>query len=370
MVVVRPLIATVGYTKQRPGYIGSHVVLQLLLSKRYNVAVIDNSANSHPESIKRVESIAAEETGEDQKVRLFQGDLKKKADVENIFSYFEQNEDKKGITGVIHIAALKAVGESAEKPLDYYLNNIAASIQLLEVMREHNCYNFVYSSSATVYGEPPKVPIPETSPLQSESPYSRTKVFFEQMLKDIANSQPDKWRIISLRYFNPAGAHPSGKIGEDPLGKPNNLLPLLAQISVGRSYGQLKVFGNDYPTYDGTCVRDYIHVMDLAAGHMNALDALDRDEIFHDVGPGKAKAYNLGTGQGQSVLTMIESMREASGFDYQYQIVERRAGDVPNLTADPALAQKELGFKTVRDLKQMCQDTVRWQKGNPNGYRN
>lgn len=236
-------------------------------------------------------------------------------------------------------------------------------------MRDHNCFNFVYSSSATVYGEPEKVPIPETLPLKSESPYSRTKVFFESILKDVANSQPDKWRIISLRYFNPAGAHPSGRIGEDPLGKPNNLLPLLAQISVGRNWGQLKVFGNDYPTYDGTCVRDYIHVMDLAAGHMNALDALERDEIFHDVGPGRAKAYNLGTGKGKSVLTMIESMREASGFNYQYQIVERRPGDVPDLTADPALAQKELGFKTTRDLKEMCADTVRWQKNNPNGYR-
>lgn len=344
-------------------------MLQLLLSQRYNVAVIDNSANSHPESIKRVEEIAHAETGERHSVRLFQGDLKQRGDVEKVFNYFDEQEEKRGVYGVIHIAALKAVGESGEKPLEYYMNNISASLQLLDVMRAHNCFRFVYSSSATVYGEPPAVPIPETSPLQSESPYSRTKVFFEQMLRDVANAQPDKWRILSLRYFNPAGAHPSGRIGEDPLGKPNNLLPLLAQISVGRSYGQLKVFGNDYPTYDGTCVRDYIHVMDLAAGHMNALDALDKDAVFHDVAPGKAKAYNLGTGKGQSVLTMIESMRKASGFEYQYEIVDRRPGDVPNLTADPALAIKELGFKTVRGLEEMCADTVRWQKGNPNGYR-
>lgn len=252
----------------------------------------------------------------------------------------------------------------------YYEVNTSGLIGMLAEMKAANVGRLVYSSSATVYGTPKTIPIPETSPLQAESVYGRTKQIAELIIKDVCEAYPEVFRAFSLRYFNPAGAHPSGEIGEDPRGKPGNLLPLLAQMAVGK-YREpgLKVFGNDYPTPDGTCVRDYIHIMDLAGGHVNALDALDDDSKFHDVtGKGKYKAYNLGKGKGMSVLNMIEAMRKVSGYEYPYEIVGRRTGDVPDLTADPALAEKELGFKAKHNLDDMSRDLWNWQSKNPQGY--
>ncbi|KZT62681.1 UDP-glucose 4-epimerase [Calocera cornea HHB12733] len=360
------------------GYIGSHIVLTLLLTRQYKVLSIDNYHNSFPTALKRATQIAtealpADATEQDRDstvVESFTGNLNLRADVEKVFA-------SGPLWGVIHVAALKAVGESSELPLDYYATNVGATIQLLQIMQEHGCHSIVYSSSATVYGTPPLVPIPETTPLKAESVYGRTKVMCETILSDLCNAYPDKWRAISLRYFNPAGAHTSGLMGEDPRGKPGNLLPLLSQIAIGKyADSPLKVFGNDYPTPDGTCVRDYIHILDLARGHLLALEALSDERapgstISPDVFPkegGKYKAYNLGKGHGQSVLSMIAAMHKASGFEYKYEIIGRRVGDVPDLTADPALARKELGFSAPLELEQMCEDLWRWQSMNPNGY--
>lgn len=365
------------------GYIGSHVVLCCLLAKKYRVCVIENFDNSFPEALNRVSSIALSELPAnasqrdkaDAEVKVFKGDLKNGSDVQAIFDHY--NQEGSGIWGVIHIAALKAVGESAEKPIEYYQNNIAATIGLLDIMRKNNCFRLVYSSSATVYGAPKQIPIPETSPMVAESVYGRTKVISELIIKDVCDGDA-RWRALGLRYFNPAGSHHSGLIGEDPHGKPGNLVPLLAQMAVGKhAEPGLKVFGSDYPTPDGTCVRDYIHVMDLAGGHIQAISALDRDDIFTSVtksgsgfggSGGKYKAYNLGKGKGMSVLNMIEAMKAASGFQYKYEIIGRRTGDVPDLTADPALAEKELGFKASRTLEEMCRDQWNWQSNNPQGY--
>ncbi|KAJ9118024.1 hypothetical protein QFC24_006296 [Naganishia onofrii] len=236
-------------------------------------------------------------------------------------------------------------------------------------MLKFKCLNLVYSSSATVYGTPETIPIPETSPVQPESVYGRSKGMCEDIIKDTCHAERS-FNAVGLRYFNPAGAHPSGTMGEDPRGKPGNLLPLLAAIAVGRySQDGLKVFGDDYPTHDGTCVRDYLHVMDLAKGHVLSLDALEKAEIFKNCGKtGNYRAFNLGHGKGQSVLDMIEAMRKASGYDYQYSIVGRRMGDVPDLTADPTLAERELGFIATEDLESMCRDLWRWQSSHPNGY--
>lgn len=340
---------------------------------------IDNFHNSFPPAIERVSRIALEElpkdATEDDKlhtnVTLYRGDITNKSDLEHIF----KQED---VWGVIHIAAHKAVGESGERPIQYYENNITATINLLDVMNRHGCHHLVYSSSATVYGAPTLIPIPETTPLAPESVYGRTKMMSEWIIKDVCDSQPTKWKAISLRYFNPAGAHPSGLIGEDPVGKPGNLLPLLAQMAVGKIPHDLKVNGNDYPTRDGCCIRDYIHVMDLAGGHINALEGLTKESTWSTpcagfkssfgTSGGKYKAYNLGKGRGQSVLEMIEAMRKATGFNFQYEIIGRRSGDVPDLTADPALARKELGFNAPRELDEMCRDLWNWQSKNPKGY--
>ncbi|MBW0500747.1 hypothetical protein O181_040462 [Austropuccinia psidii MF-1] len=347
--------------------------------RKYKVVVIDNFHNSYPEVINRVSRLALEELPKDAsetdklytKVTLYSGNVTKQSDIEDIFK-------KEKIWGVIHIAALKAIAESAEKPINYYENNISATINLLDVMNRYECYNFVYSSSATVYGAPTTIPIPETTPFSPQSVYGRTKMMAELIIKDVCDSQPSEWKAISLRYFNPAGAHPSGLIGEDPVGKPGNLLPLLAQMAVGKIPHDLKVNGNDYPTRDGCCIRDYIHVMDLAAGHLNALDGLNKESTwatpcpgFHSsfgTSGGKYKAYNLGKGRGQTVLEMIEAMRKATGFDFKYEIIGRRLGDVPDLTADPTLAQKELGFSAPRELDEMCRDLWNWQSKNPKGY--
>ncbi|KAF8323791.1 UDP-glucose 4-epimerase [Clavulina sp. PMI_390] len=359
------------------GYIGSHIVLTLLLTRRFKVVSIDNNYNSHPKALSRVSRIAldalpsdaSEEDKENTKVISVKADLKDAEAVRAAFKPYGPG----GIWGVVHVAAYKAVGESAEIPLTYYANNVSATVQLAQIMNEFGCKRLVYSSSATVYGIPPVIPIPETTPLKAESVYGRTKVFSEMILQDLCRSDKE-WRVISLRYFNPAGAHESGMIGEDPVGRPGNLLPLLGQMAVGRVKDPvLKVFGNDYPTHDGTCVRDYIHILDLAGGHLNALDGISDEsapKTFGNVPEPNVnyKGYNLGKGRGQSVLDIVAAMKKASGFDYKTEIVGRRTGDVPDLTADPALAEAELGFTAPRDLETMCRDLWNWQTNNPQGY--
>ncbi|WVQ70566.1 UDP-glucose 4-epimerase GalE [Cryptococcus sp. DSM 104548] len=360
------------------GYIGSHVVVSLLLTGKYLPIVIDNCHNAYPESLRRCAEIARDELGPGApQPILHNADLSDTSAIEGVF---EQYQSSGGIWAVIHLAALKAVGESSEIPLSYYRVNVAGSISLLETMRKFNCNNIVFSSSATVYGAPKTIPIPETSPVAPESVYGRTKAMIEDVIHDtsrvIAKEESDQFRAVSVRYFNPAGAHPSGKLGEEPRGKPGNLLPLLAQMASGREKSQLKVFGTDFPTPDGTCVRDYLHIMDLAHGHILALEALlvpssDPSNIFGKVNTateGFFRAFNLGKGKGMSVLNMIEAMRKATGFDYKYEIVGRRTGDVPDLTADPALAEKELGFIAKENLETMCRDLWNFQTRHPNGY--
>ncbi|KAK7695191.1 hypothetical protein QCA50_002381 [Cerrena zonata] len=356
------------------GYIGSHVIHCLQETRRYKVISVDNHHNSHPKCLDRVAQLArdalpADASANDREsaeIDIAACDLTKKDEIRAVFEKY----GKGGIWGVIHVAAYKAVGESTEIPLTYYENNVSATLYLLQVMAEYDCTRFVYSSSATVYGTPPVIPIPESTRLQADSPYGKTKVMSETIIGDLCSAD-QRWRALSLRYFNPAGAHPSGLIGEDPRGRPGNLLPLLAHMAVGRvKDDKLRVFGNDYPTPDGTCVRDYLHVMDLAKGHLLALDALSPESHVFDNCPTDAhfKAYNLGKGKGMSVLQIVEAMRKATGFDYKYEIIGRRRGDVPDLTADPALAEKELGFKATHDLETMCRDLWNWQTKNPNGY--
>ncbi|KAJ8523069.1 hypothetical protein ONZ45_g447 [Pleurotus djamor] len=358
------------------GYIGSHVVYALQQTKRYKVISIDNHHNSLPKALIRVSQLskselpqnASEQDIESTEIDAHTCDLTQPEQIRQVFEKY----GKGGIWGVVHIAAYKAVGESTEIPLTYYANNVAATISLLQIMSDYDCTRIVYSSSATVYGTPPIIPIPETTRLQAESPYGKTKVMAETIIQDLCGAEPDRWRAISLRYFNPAGAHPSGLIGEDPKGRPGNLLPLLAHMAIGRvKEDTLKVFGNDYPTPDGTCVRDYLHVLDLASGHLLALDALAPGSSAFENAPTKGyKAYNLGKGRGMSVLQIVEAMRKATSFDYKTVVIGRRAGDVPDLTADPALAEKELGFKADKDLETMCRDLWNWQSKNPNGYTN
>ncbi|WFD19969.1 hypothetical protein MCAP1_002213 [Malassezia caprae] len=355
------------------GYIGSHVALTVLNTRKFRVTVLDNFHNSKPEAIRRVERLArdalpadaSEEDRRDCEIELVQADLRDAVAVERVFA--ERAKDDP-IYAVILIGALKAVGESAEIPIDYYNVNVGGLLHLLQAMAKHDAKRLVYSSSATVYGAPTTIPIPESTPMDPQSPYGRSKQIDEMIIRDVCASDP-AWRAISLRYFNPAGAHPSGTMGEDPRGKPGNLLPLLAQMAVGKyREPKLKVFGNDYPTRDGTCLRDYIHILDLAEGHLNAMVALDDDSKFASSTTGKFRAFNLGKGVGMSVLQMIEAMRQVTGYSYPYEIVSRRPGDVPDLTADPTLAERELGFKATRSLDDMCRDLWNWQKNNPNGY--
>ncbi|KAI0066697.1 UDP-glucose 4-epimerase [Artomyces pyxidatus] len=357
------------------GYIGSHVVFALQQTRRYKVICIDNYHNSYPKALLRLEKIArdalpeeASETDkESTKIDSHNCDLTDPSAIRAVFEKY----GKGGIWGVIHIAAYKAVGESTEIPLTYYHNNVSATIFLLQTMSAFECTRFVYSSSATVYGTPPVVPIPETTRLKADSPYGKSKVMSETVIDDLVHAEPRRWSAISLRYFNPAGAHPSGLIGEDPRGRPGNLLPLLSQMAIGRvKDSELQVFGNDYPTPDGTCVRDYLHVLDLASGHLLALDALTPEShVFDNVPDGvRFKAYNLGRGQGYSVLQITEAMRKATNFNYKTRIVGRRRGDVPDLTADPTLAEAELGFKAKENLETMCRDLWNWQSKNPEGY--
>ena len=326
------------------GYIGSHTCVELL-NAGYQVVVADNLSNSKKTSIQRIEEI----TG--KSLDFHQVDL---LDEEKLKSLFEQYE----FQSVIHFAGFKAVGESVEKPLMYYHNNITGTLFLCKLMNQYNVRQLVFSSSATVYGDPHKVPITEDFPTQATNPYGRTKLMIEEILRDFYISDPS-WRIALLRYFNPVGAHESGKIGEDPNGIPNNLMPYISQVAVGKRE-KLSVFGNDYPTHDGTGVRDYIHVVDLALGHLKALEKLVRDKGLFTV--------NLGTGQGYSVLDVVSAFQKASGRDIPCQMIERRPGDVASCYADPGKAKEELGWVARRDLDAMCRDSWRWQSMNPEGY--
>ena len=326
------------------GYIGSHTCVELLQAG-HDVIVVDNLANSKEESLKRVQEI----TG--KPIIFFKVDLLDKASLDTIF----QNHP---IDAVIHFAGLKAVGESVAIPLKYYHNNITSTLTLCEVMNKHKVKDIVFSSSATVYGDPQSVPINEDFPLSATNPYGRSKLMIEEILRDLHTSD-NNLNIAILRYFNPVGAHSSGKIGEDPNGIPNNLLPYISQVAVGK-LEKLSVFGDDYPTPDGTGVRDYIHVSDLANGHIKALEKLPSN-------PGVA-IYNLGTGTGYSVLDVISAFEKSSGKKISYTIVERRPGDVASCYADPAKSKCELGWKAEKSIDDMCDDAWRWQTSNPKGY--
>lgn len=326
------------------GYIASHTNLELL-NAGYEVAVIDNLSNSCMESVKRVEKL----TG--KKISFYEADILDKDALKSIFT----NEK---IDAVIHFAGLKAVGESCLIPLKYYKNNLSGTINLLEVMEEFGVKKLVFSSSATVYGDPKTVPITEDFPLSATNPYGRTKLMIEDMLRDI-NQADNSWNIAILRYFNPIGAHESGEIGEDPNGIPNNLVPYVAKVATG-SLEKINIFGNDYDTHDGTGVRDYIHVVDLALGHLKALEKLEEK-------PGLV-TYNLGTGVGYSVLDVIHNYEKACGKKLPYQFVGRRPGDIAKSYADPTKAYQELGWKAERGIEKMCEDSYRWQSKYPQGY--
>ncbi|MEW6679302.1 MAG: UDP-glucose 4-epimerase GalE [Pseudomonadota bacterium] len=328
------------------GYIGSHTALEFL-NAGYDVVVYDNLCNSSPEALRRVQALTGRE------LVFVEGDIRDRAALDALFKRHD-------IDAVVHFAGLKAVGESVAKPLYYYDNNIGGSVILFEAMQAAGVKTIVFSSSATVYGDPASVPIREDFPVGgTTNPYGTSKLFIEKILQDVAISDPE-WRIALLRYFNPVGAHLSGQIGEDPQGIPNNLMPYISQVAVGRREF-LSVFGDDYPTPDGTGVRDYIHVVDLALGHVKAVEKLND-------GPG-VKIWNLGTGQGYSVLDMVHAMEKAVGKPIAYQIAPRRAGDIAQCYADPAKALAELGWKAERGLDDMCADTWRWQSNNPNGYQ-
>ena len=328
------------------GYIGSHTALALLEAD-HDVVVVDNLSNSQPEALHRVAELAGGRTP-----TLHDADLRDRAALDRVFT--DERPD-----AVVHLAGLKAVGESVAQPLRYYDNNVAGTVALLEVMQAHDVRDLVFSSSATVYGDPPEVPITEATRLEATNPYGRTKLFIEELLRDVAQSEPGRWRMALLRYFNPVGAHPSGRIGEDPSGIPNNLMPFVMQVAVGR-HPHVNVFGDDYPTPDGTGVRDYLHVVDLAEGHLAALEALPKID--------GAQAVNLGTGRGYSVLEVIAATAEAIGRDIPYRVAERRPGDIATCYADPSLAADLLGWRARRELAEMCADAWRWQSSNPHGY--
>jgi len=326
------------------GYIGSHTCVELLRAG-CDVTVLDNLCNSSEVALDRVREIAGRD------LRFVRLDL---LDGEGVRGILADGR----FDAVIHFAGLKAVGESVSIPLRYFHNNLTGTLVLLEAMREHGPRRLVFSSSATVYGDPASVPIREDFPLKATNPYGRTKLMIEEILMDLARAEVD-WSLIALRYFNPVGAHPSGRIGEDPRGIPNNLMPYVMQVAVGK-HPFLSVFGDDYPTPDGTGVRDYIHVVDLAEGHLAALRALDSAKGF--------TPYNLGTGRGYSVLEAVAAAERASGRRVPYKVVARRPGDVATCYADPSLAARALGWRATRDLDAMCRDAWRWQRDNPQGY--
>jgi UDP-glucose 4-epimerase len=326
------------------GYIGSHTVLQLL-EQNYQVVVVDNLCNSSKESLNRVSKL----TG--KTCTFYPVDIRNKQALDEVFS----NHD---ISSVIHFAGLKAVGESTQIPLHYYDNNISGTLTLCEVMKEHGVKSLVFSSSATVYGDPESVPILENFPTSATNPYGRSKLIIEEILKDL-HASDSSWKIVLLRYFNPVGAHPSGLIGEDPNGIPNNLMPFISQVAVGRR-DKLSVFGDDYSTIDGTGVRDYIHVDDLARGHLAAISKLEVDSGLF--------TYNLGTGNGYSVLEMVRAFSRASNIDVPFEIVNRRPGDIAECYANASKAKAELGWEAKLSIEDMCRDAWNWQSKNPNGY--
>ncbi|MBR0506893.1 MAG: UDP-glucose 4-epimerase GalE [Kiritimatiellae bacterium] len=329
------------------GYIGSHTTLELLKAG-HDVVVVDNLCNSSEESLRRVAELAG------RAPKFYNIDIRDEAALDRVVAA------EKPFGATIHFAALKAVGESTQIPLKYYENNLGGTFTLLKVLSAHDCKNIVFSSSATVYGQPQSVPIREDFPTPGcTNPYGWTKLMMEQVFRDVQKADP-AWNTVILRYFNPIGAHESGRIGEDPAGIPNNLLPYVAQVAVGR-LKELSVFGNDYPTPDGTGIRDYIHVVDLAIGHLRAIEKLAEKPGF--------KVYNLGTGHGYSVLQIVKAFEAASGQKVPYVIKPRRPGDIAECWADPALAAKELNWKAERGIEQMCADTWRWQSQNPKGYR-
>jgi len=327
------------------GYIGSHTLISLH-EAGYEFVVFDNLCNSSKESLKRVEKIIS------HKINFEKGDIRDSNALDKVFTKYQ-------IDSVIHFAGLKAVGESVLKPLEYYDNNVNGALVLLDVMQKYKCKKIVFSSSATVYGDPHTTPIKEDFPLSATNPYGRTKLFIEEIFRDVYLSDSD-FKIVLLRYFNPVGAHISGTIGEDPNAIPNNLMPFIAQTAVGKRQ-HLSVFGGDYDTKDGTGVRDYIHVVDLAAGHVKALDKISN---IKDV-----LTVNLGTGNGYSVLEMIKSFEKASSKKVAYKIVERRAGDIAECFADPSYAKEMLGWEAHKTIDEMCEDGWKWQMNNPNGYK-
>ena len=326
------------------GFIGSHTCVELLNSG-YDVVVVDNLCNSKEESIRRIEQITGKQ------VSFYKADLLDREALEHIF-------DCEPIDAVIHFAGLKAVGESVQKPLEYYHNNLTGTLVLCDVMRRHGVKRIVFSSSATVYGSPKTVPITADFPLSVTNPYGRTKLMIEEMLQDFAAADPE-WNITLLRYFNPIGAHQSGLIGEDPKGIPNNLVPYVTQVAIGK-LSEVHVFGDDYDTPDGTGVRDYIHVVDLAVGHVKAIEHAAKGHGVH--------IYNLGTGIGYSVLDIIRAFSKVVGKEIPYVIEKRRAGDIATCYADATRAREELGWTAQYDLNRMCEDSWRWQTMNPNGY--
>lgn len=328
------------------GYIGSHTCIELI-NAGYEVVVVDNLYNSSKESLKRVGAIVGQE------IKFYEADIRDAAAMKNIF----ENEK---IEAVIHFAGLKAVGESVAKPMEYYDNNINGTLVLCNAMKEAGVKNIIFSSSATVYGDPAFIPITEECPKgQCTNPYGWTKSMLEQILTDIHTSD-NEWNVVLLRYFNPVGAHKSGTIGEDPKGIPNNLMPYITQVAVGKREC-LGVFGDDYDTHDGTGVRDYIHVVDLADGHVKALKKIEEKA--------GVCVYNLGTGNGYSVLDMVKAFGKACGHEIKYEIKERRPGDIATCYADPTKAKNELGWEAKRGLEEMCEDSWRWQSNNPNGYQ-
>jgi len=329
------------------GYIGSHCIVELLNSG-YEVVVVDNLVNSHSGALVRVQQL----TG--KSVVFYEVDLLDAASVDAVFKQHK-------ITYVIHFAAIKAVGESMQFPLNYYKNNVIGTINLVEAMKKHGVTQLVFSSSCTVYGDPEHLPITEDHPTGNvTNVYGRTKYFIEQMLTDLSKADPEKWNIISLRYFNPVGAHPSGQMGEDPTKPFTNLMPYISSVAIGNK-DKLTVFGSDYNTVDGTGVRDYIHVVDLAQGHVAALSKLDKEHLCY-------KVYNLGLGHGLSVMELLKAFEEHCGRKVPVVMLGRRVGDVATLICDPALAEKELHWKATRGIKVMCADFWRWQTQNPTGY--
>ncbi|MBR3561315.1 MAG: UDP-glucose 4-epimerase GalE [Oscillospiraceae bacterium] len=342
------------------GYIGSHTVLELLLAG-HEVVVVDNLSNASEESLRRVLELAREEKPDVREIPFHNVDLRDRAGLEKVFA------DSKPFDCCIHFAGLKAVGESVAKPWEYYENNIGGTLTLLDVMRKHNCKSVIFSSSATVYGDPAVIPITEDCPKgQCTNPYGWTKSMLEQIMSDLHTADvkagaEKPWNVVLLRYFNPIGAHPSGRIGEDPNGIPNNLMPYITQVAVGK-LDHLNVFGDDYDTPDGTGVRDYIHVVDLAKGHVKALGAVERN-------CGLA-VYNLGTGHGYSVLDVVKAFEKANGLKLPYVIQPRRPGDIAACYSSPDKAKRELGWEARYGIEEMCRDAWNWQKNNPNGYKN